>query len=125
MPIIRAAEGTEHDVHGATFTAYANGGTGSTELCAWNLHLPAGQPGLEHRISKEEVFLVKSGSPRITVDGAAADLAAGDVVVAPAGSLLKVENPGQQEPANIWVTTSVGLSATLPDGSQMTPPWAQ
>jgi len=124
MPVIRAAEGTEYAVHGATFTAYANAGTGSSELCAWNLRLPAGQPGVEHRISREEVFMVKGGSPRISVDGAAAELAAGDVVVAPPGSLLKVENPGSQE-SDIWVTTGIGLSATLPDGSQLTPPWAQ
>jgi mannose-6-phosphate isomerase-like protein (cupin superfamily) len=124
MSVIRATEGTEYEVHGVTFTAYANAGTGSAELCAWHLHLPADQPGVEHRISKEEVFLVISGTPRISVDGVPADLAAGDVVLAPAGCLLKVDNPASQD-AKIWVTTGSGLSATLPDGSQMTPPWAQ
>jgi mannose-6-phosphate isomerase-like protein (cupin superfamily) len=124
MPVIRAAEGTEYEVHGATFTAYANAATGSAELCAWNLNIPAGQPGVEHRISKEELFLIKCGTPRISVDGAATDLAAGDVAVAPAGCLLKVENPGSQA-SDIWVTTGAGLSATLPDGSRMSPPWAQ
>ena len=124
MPVIRAAEGTDYDVHGATFTAYANAATGSAELCAWNLRTPPGQPGVEHRISGEELFLVTRGTPRISVDGAAADLAAGDVVVAPAGCLLKVENPGSQA-SDIWVTAGAGLSATLPDGSQMSPPWAR
>jgi mannose-6-phosphate isomerase-like protein (cupin superfamily) len=124
MPVIRAAEGTEHNLHGVTFTAYANSGTGSAELCAWNLSVPAGQPGAEHRISKEELFLVKSGTPRISVDGAAVELAVGDVAVAPAGCLLQVDNPGSQD-SEIWVTTSAGLSATLPDGSQLSPPWAQ
>ena len=46
MPVIRAAEGTVHEVHGATFTAYANSGTGSAQLCAWDLRIPPGQPGL-------------------------------------------------------------------------------
>jgi len=124
MPVIRSTEGTEHDIHGATFIAYANSATGSTELCAWNGRIPPAQPGTEHRISKEEIFLVRVGTPRFTIDGVAADTEPGDVVVAPAGSLLKVENPGDQD-ANIWVTTTIGLTAQLPDGSQLAPPWAK
>jgi mannose-6-phosphate isomerase-like protein (cupin superfamily) len=124
MPVIHAAEGTDYPMHGATFTAYANTSTGSTQLCAWNLRLPAGQPGAEHRISNEEVFLVRGGTPRITVDGDGSPLAAGDVVVAPAGSLLVVDNPGSQD-ADLWVTTGAGLSARLADGSVVEPPWAR
>lgn len=124
MPVIRAAEGTEYDVHGAKFAAYANASTGAAELRAWHLRIPAGQPGVEHRISKEEVFLVIRGTPRFSLDGEATDLAAGDVALAPAGCLLKVDNPSSQE-AHIWVSTLRGISATMPDGSLMTPPWAQ
>lgn len=124
MPVIRSTEGTEYALHGATFTAYAGADTGGTELRAWNCRLPAGQPGVEHRIGKEEVFLVRAGTPRISVDGTAALLAAGDVVVAPAGSLLRVDNPGSQS-ADLWVTAPAGLSARLPDGSTLAPPWAR
>lgn len=124
MPVIRATEGTEYDIHGATFTAYANADNGSAELCAWNCRLPAGQPGVEHRISKEEVFLVRGGTPRIAVDGTDALLAAGDVLVAPAGCLLRVDNPGSQD-ADLWVTAGAGLSAQLADGSTLAPPWAR
>lgn len=124
MPVIRANEGTDYPMHGATFTAYAHADTGSAELCAWNCRLPAGQAGVEHRISKEEVFLVRGGSPRIAVDGESSPLSAGDVVVAPAGSMLRVDNPGSQD-ADLWVTTSAGLSAQLADGSSLTPPWAR
>ena len=124
MPVIRSTEGTVYDIHGTTFTAYANSATGSTELCAWNGSIPPAQPGTEHRISKEEIFLVRVGTPRFTVDGVELDTAPGDVVVAPAGSLLKVENPGDQD-ADIWVTTSTGLTAKLADGSHLAPPWAQ
>ena len=124
MPVIRAAEGSSHEVHGSTFTAYAHSRTGSTELRAWNCRVPAGLPGVEHRISKEEVFLVRAGTPRISVDGAAEELEPGDVLLAPAGSLLRVENPGPGD-ADLWVTTSAGLTAELADGSRLAPPWAQ
>lgn len=123
MPVIRSAEGTEHRLHGAVFTAYANPATGSGELCAWSTRLPAGQPGAEHRISREEVFLVLEGTPRASVDGLETTLAPGDVVVAPADCLLRLDNPGAQD-ALVWVATSTGLSARMADGSEVSPPWA-
>ena len=124
MPVIRPSEATAHDVHGATFTAYANSQTGTAELCAWSTRLPAGQPGLPHRISREELFLVTGGTPRFTVDDETVDASPGDVVVAPAGSLLGIEALGDQD-STIWVTTSLGLTAKLPDGTEFAPPWAQ
>jgi mannose-6-phosphate isomerase-like protein (cupin superfamily) len=124
MPVIRSTEATRHEIHGAEFIAYANTGTGSAELCAWSLRLPAEQPGLAHKISQEEVFLVTAGAPRVSIDGEAATLAPGDVAIAPAGCLLRVDNPGAQ-PSTLWVTTRTGLTAQLDDGSSLTPPWAQ
>jgi mannose-6-phosphate isomerase-like protein (cupin superfamily) len=124
MPIIRSAEATAHDLHGATFTAYANSKTGATELCAWRTRVPAGQPGLPHRISKEEIFIVTTGTARVTIDGEPLDAQPGDVVVAPAGSLISIEVLGDKD-SIIWVTTSLGLTARLPDGSEIAPPWAQ
>jgi mannose-6-phosphate isomerase-like protein (cupin superfamily) len=59
-------------------------------------------------------------------DAGAAGLAcrAGDVIVVPANSSVRVDNPGG-EPASAWVTTSVGLEAVLPDGSRLSPPWVR
>ena len=48
----------------------------------------------------------------------------GDAVVVPAGSMLRVDNPGD-EPASAWVTTSTGLEAVLADGSRVAPPWTR
>jgi quercetin dioxygenase-like cupin family protein len=124
MPVIRSTEGTKHDVHGATFTAYANSRTGASELCAWSTHIPAGQPGVPHRVSKEELLLVTSGAPRFTIDATAIDARPGDVVVVPADSTLTVQGAEDQD-STIWVTTTRGLTAKLPDGSSFAPPWAQ
>jgi quercetin dioxygenase-like cupin family protein len=124
MPVIRSTEGTAHDVHGATFTAYANSKTGASELCAWSTRIPSGQPGVPHRVSKEELLLVTSGAPRFTIDGETVEAAPGDVIVVPADSMFKVEGATDQD-STMWVTTSRGLTAKLPDGSEMAPPWAQ
>ena len=124
MPVIRSTEGTPHDVQGTTFTAYANSTTGTADLCAWSTQVPAGQPGLPHRVSREEIFLVTAGTPRFTIDDEIAETAPGDVVVTPAGSLLTIEALGDQD-STIWVTTTRGLTVKLPDGTEFAPPWAQ
>ncbi len=123
MTVIRSTEGTEHRMHGAVFTAYANSAAGSAELCAWSTRLPAGQAGAGHRISREEIFLVLAGTPRVSLDGEESTLSPGDVVVAPAHALLCLDNPAAQD-ALIWATTSTGLSAQLADGTEVRPPWA-
>jgi quercetin dioxygenase-like cupin family protein len=123
VPVIHAADAVVHELHGARFTSYASSAAGSTELCVWRLDLPQVGDGLPHRISREEVFVVIGGSVRVHLDGTAHVLGAGDVAVAPAGSLLSVDNLGPG-PAGAWVSTSVGLEAELCDGSRMNPPWA-
>lgn len=123
MPFVTADEAVVHDMHGVRFVSYAAPALGSTELCAWRGEVPAGSGGQVHTVSREEVFLVLSGSVELTIDGSARLLGTGDVAIAPAGSTLLVANP-TEEPAGMWVTTSTGLTATLPDGSSISPPWA-
>ncbi|MER8184737.1 cupin domain-containing protein [Kitasatospora sp. NPDC094015] len=122
MPVIRSAEATVHEVHGARFLSHAATATGSTELSAWRLELPAGTAGVEHTVSGEEVFHVLAGAPVVTLDGAPTELAPGDTAVAPAGTRLRIDTT--DTPAAVWVTTRTGLTATLTDGTVLTPPWA-
>ncbi|MGH3416785.1 MAG: cupin domain-containing protein, partial [Actinocrinis sp.] len=114
MPVIRPAEAVVHEMHGARFTSYAAPSTGSGELCVWRIELPApAEPAhgdapraVPHRISREEVFVVVGGNLRLTLDGRSEPLSAGDVAIAPAGSLLALENLGPGSAA-AWVSTSV------------------
>ena len=115
---------TTHAMHGARFDAYVAPSTGSTQLCAWRTELAPGTPGQPHTPSHEEVFLVLAGTPALTVDGTRYDARPGDVVRVPAGAEITAANECS-EPATMWVTTSVGIRATTPDGTQITPPWAQ
>ena len=124
MPVIRSTEGIAHEVHGAVFTAYANSSTGASELCAWSTRIPAGQPGVPHRVSREELLLVTAGTPRFTVDDTKTDANPGDLIVVPADSTLTIESDPDQD-TTLWVTTSRGLTAKLSDGSEFVPPWAQ
>ena len=123
MPFVPAAEAVTRDLHGVRFTSYAASATGSRELCAWRTEVPGGATPPPHRISREEVFLVLSGAVEITIDGETRALAAGDCAVAPPGSLLRLANPAAG-PALLWVCSTLGLTATLADGSVVAPPWA-
>ena len=123
MPFIRTDEAVVHEIHGVRFTSYIRPATGSRDLAAWRGEIPPGTVATPHVISQEEAFYVLSGRPRFTIDGETADLGPGDAAIAPAGSTLSVSNPADH-PVRIWVTTRIGLSAELADGTTLTPPWA-
>ncbi|SHN44499.1 cupin domain-containing protein [Cryptosporangium aurantiacum] len=122
MPVLQADSAVTHEVHGSRFTSYVRPAVGSAELCAWRLDVPAGTTGVPHRPSREEVLVILSGSAEVTLDGEVRTATAGDVVLVPAGASFRVDVG--DEPLRAWVTTSVGLTAELPDGSTLTPPWA-
>ena len=131
MPVLHAADAVVHQLHGSVFTSFASPARGSRELCAWRLEVPPGSRGVPHTISKEEILLILSGTLRVTLDGAPAsadarpaDARPGDAVLVPAGAQLQVDNPGPA-PAVAWVTTSVGLEATMAGGAAIRPPWTQ
>jgi quercetin dioxygenase-like cupin family protein len=124
MPIVREPDAVPHRLHGATFHSFAAPATGSRELCAWRLEVAPGTAGAAHRVSREEVLLLLTGDLIVTLDGVTTPLAPGDVVVVPAGSQLRVDN-ASRGPATAWVTTSVGLEATMADGSTISPPWVR
>jgi quercetin dioxygenase-like cupin family protein len=122
MPVLRAQEAVQHQLHGATFNSYVCPSSGSTELCAWRLDVAAGTTGVPHRVSREEVLLVLAGTLTATIDGAGTEVPAGGVVHVPAGATFGLDN-NSDAPAAAWVTTSVGLRATLADGTTISPPW--
>jgi quercetin dioxygenase-like cupin family protein len=124
VPVIHADQAAVHQMHGTSFTAYASPARGSRELCAWHIEIPGHTEGVRHRVSREEVLYVLSGTIRASLDGQAEDATAGDVIVVPAGAQFGADNLAD-EPATAWVTTSVGLLGVLPDGSWISPPWVQ
>jgi quercetin dioxygenase-like cupin family protein len=123
MPIYGPTDSAEFTTHGSTFDAYVNPSRGSTDLCAWRLTVPPNLTGAAHRPSREEVLLVLGGLLHITVDDDTHTLGPGAVIHVPAESLLQVDT--STDGGSAWVTTTRGLTATLCDGTIITPPWAQ
>lgn len=122
MPVVRAAEADVHEMHNARFISYARPGTGSTELCVWQLEVAAGTAGAPHRVLREEVFVVLAGEIVLAIDDVPERLSAGDAAVVPGGAHIRVDNLGES-PAVLIVSVPVGFSGELADGSRFTPPW--
>ena len=80
-------------------------------------------PGAEHTVANEEMLLILSGRLTVHIDGVSTTLGPGDVAQVPARSSFRVQT--EIDPARVWVATTVGLSAELPDGSTLTPPWTR
>ena len=123
MPVIHASEAVVHEMHGASFISYAAPARGSRELCAWRVEIPGRTEGVAHQVSREEVLYVLSGTLRAVLGDQAAQASAGDVILVPAGSQVRIDNPAA-EPVTAWVTAGAGLTAVLADGSRISPPWA-
>ncbi|MFF4044228.1 cupin domain-containing protein [Streptomyces sp. NPDC001816] len=123
MPVVRSSEAVTHEIHGARFVSYATPLAGSKELCAWRGEIPPGTKAPAHTVNREEIFHLLIGELLITLDGRTERISAGDTVIINPGATLAVENPTDHT-AISWVTTSVGLTAELADGTVLTPPWA-
>ena len=123
MPVVRAVDAAPFEMHGSHFLSYVSPIRGSSELCAWQLTVPAHLRGTAHRPSREEVMLVLDGELRVTLDGVSSALRRGDVLLIAANSELRVD--AGPDGATAWVTTTPGLEAVTADGTRVTPPWAQ
>ena len=123
MPILTTSDALPFEMHGSRFLSYVSPSKGSSQLCAWQLTIPADLDGVAHRPTREEVLLVLDGELNVTLDGAASLAHRGDVVLVPAGSELQVD--AGPSGATVWVTTTPGLQAVTADGTRLSPPWAQ
>lgn len=122
MPVIRTAEATVHEMHNSRFTPMVRPSTGSTELCVWRVEVAPSTAGVPHKIHREEAFVLLSGAITFSIDGTESDLAQGDAAVANAGSTIRLSNPSDH-PAVVLVTTTVGFTGELADGTIVNPPW--
>lgn len=122
MLVVRTGSAEPVELHGARFTSCSAPSQGGTELAVWTVDVPPGAPA-PHRLDREEVLHVLAGRLTVAVDGEPVELAAGDTLAAPAGSLLSVGAVGA--PARLLACTRAGLTATLADGTVISPPWAR
>ena len=113
MPVVRPADAALFETHGSRFLSFVSPSKGSSQLCAWQLTVPANVRGVTHRPSREEVLLVLAGELQVTLDGTYSALHSGDALLVPADSEFRVD--AGPDGASAWVTTTpVGGVAASP-----------
>jgi quercetin dioxygenase-like cupin family protein len=123
VPVVHPSDAVVHEIHGARFVSYAHPGTGSKELCAWRGEIPAGTKAPLHTVNHEEILHILEGELVITLDGRTERVTAGDTLIINPGATFGAENPTDRTVVT-WVTTSIGLTAELADGTRIVAPWA-
>ena len=124
-PFVHAPIEPTHALGGATFTSLATpsrGGTDDTSL--WRVSIAPGTPPTAHSLTREEIFVVLSGSADVIIDATGVMARIGDAIVVPQGVRFQLGNATDQ-PLELLRCLPVGGQARLDDGTQFTPPWAQ
>jgi len=123
MILIRQSEIPTFETPGGNSTrAIVPSGRGATEVrVIQQRQQPGGQNPL-HYHDRQEVLVVQSGQVIVTIDGEQARLAAGDVVIVPAGAVHQVANSGS-EAAEWLLVVPHGLRFFRPTGEEQTPVW--
>jgi mannose-6-phosphate isomerase-like protein (cupin superfamily) len=124
MAVIPAPATPTHRLGGASFTSLATPSRGSTDTSVWQVEIQPGTPATPHRLTREEVFVILSGSALVRIDGQRGTAEAGDVVVVPTAVDFEIV-AGGSEPLRALCCLPVGGQAQLADGEPFTPPWAQ
>lgn len=122
MPILNPSDSPTFTIPGATFTGLASPRRGSVETSVWRVRLEPGTPGMPHRVTREEIFVVLAGSARATVGGEAHTLAVGCTLIVPPQVEFSLANDG---PAafEALALMPAGGAAVLGDDAPFTPPW--
>jgi mannose-6-phosphate isomerase-like protein (cupin superfamily) len=124
MPVISAPLDPTHEMHGSRFTALVNPRRGARDTSVWRVELaPRSTPTL-HEVTREEVFVILSGTARVTIAGVESSASTGDAVLVPADTPFSIANAGD-EPLRAICCLPVGGQARLPGAEPFTPPWAQ
>ncbi|MEU1210857.1 cupin domain-containing protein [Nocardia sp. NPDC005825] len=124
MPLVKSADAPVFEGPMMTAVGLAAPSRGSQENSVWRFTLEAGNPGHEHSVSREEIFIALSGRATVTMDGATREFQAGDALIIPAHTDFRLAVPGD-EPFEAMAILPVGAYAQAPGGDRVSPPWAQ
>lgn len=111
-------------LEGIAFDALAAPSTGSQENSAWIISVAPGAEGMAHSVTREEIFVALEGSATILSGGEVHELHAGAAMIVPANASFALSNRAHDTFRAVAVLP-VGGQAVLPDGTALSPPWAQ
>ena len=123
MPIIQAPLAPTHEMGGARFTSLATPSRGSSDTSVWTVEISPGSPGVPHTLTREEVFVVLSGTARVRIADEVQTAGPGDAIVVPVDTPFQLTNNGSAVLRLLCCMPVDGQACV--DGTTFTPPWAQ
>jgi mannose-6-phosphate isomerase-like protein (cupin superfamily) len=122
MPLITADQAPVFELDGNVVTGLAAPSRGANDVAVWRLRLIADNPSVTHALTREETFVVLTGTLTARFDDHEESAAAGDALVVPAGRRFSLVAEGG--PVEALCVLPVGGQA-ITDGAPFTPPWAE
>jgi mannose-6-phosphate isomerase-like protein (cupin superfamily) len=122
MPVISMHDAPVFDTGGALITGLAAPSRGSRDVAAWRVAFVADRPSPAHSLTRDEVFVVLTGSVTARFAEHSETAGAGGALVVPAG--VEFSLIAQHGPAEAICILPVGGQADTGSGA-FTPPWAE
>ena len=123
MPVLRAPQSHTHELPHARFFSLATPSRGANETSVWRVQLTSGLETPAHTLTREEIFVVLSGSARVVLGGETSVVEAGGVIVVPPNTEISLACASDS--AEVLCCLPVGGQARIGDGPSFTPPWAE
>lgn len=125
MALIKRTDAPVFDGPGVTWTGYAAPSRGASQVSLCHLELAPGTTSPLHEMDCEEVFLGLDGQATATVDGVEHPIGTGDCLILPAGTPFTFDVPADRPFRALACIPAGGRATMIPDGTELTPPWAE
>jgi quercetin dioxygenase-like cupin family protein len=123
MSVIPGPTTFTHELPHARFFSLATPSRGSEETSVWRVQLSATLETAPHSLTREEIFVVLSGTVCVVLAGETQEAHAGDAIVVPRETEVTLSCVGEH--AELLCCLPVGGQARMRAGSLFTPPWAE
>src|SRR5215467_11734487 len=96
MPVLQGPSSPTHSVDGAHFTSLATPSRGAIDTAVWKVEILPGTPATPHSLTREEIFVVLSGTASVRLAGHEETATVGDAIVVPADVEFELANVGEE-----------------------------
>jgi quercetin dioxygenase-like cupin family protein len=122
MPVVSSQNAPVFQAGETTITGLASPSRGARDVAAWKVRFAPNFPSPTHSLTREETFLVLTGSVTACFSDHFETAGPGDVLMIPAGADFSLV--AREGPAEAICMMPVGGQAVTAQGA-FTPPWAE
>lgn len=123
MPVMSSEKAPAFDAGGGTtIVGLTSPSRGARDVAAWRVHFAPDNPSPTHSLTREETFLVLSGSVTARFGDHIETAGQGDALIVRAGTDFSLA--ADDGPADAICIMPVGGEVVTADGT-FTPPWAE